>query len=325
MEGYFILKKLSKIITKSIEEISLKHLPLKGTTVHTKTKVYSSHRRRKLNEIRKIATSRSNKEREISDSVSLYDNNGKSYDLNIVDILKISDIELDDKLNKHLTQIFGNNNVKHDPDFYTYAKGDNPICLIAHIDTLKRTTNKIGYRSENIIGDIEKPINDEIVKNKEVLGADDRAGIFAALKVLDHCIKNNINKPSIIFSNLEETGGLGMKALIERDIFDHNKTNLLLSLDRKGSDEYVYYTNKIPEEIHQYMKDNGFKKNYGIYSDGLDLAVHTKIPNVNVSVGYHNPHTSHEYLNKKEMNSTINKIMNMVENPINEKYLLKAE
>ena len=96
----------------------------------------------------------------------MYDKDGNTYNINIIDTLKMPDEELDKKLNDHLVNLFGDKNVKHDPDFYSYAKGDNPICLISHIDTLKRTTGKIGYASKNIIRDINRQDSEEKIKNK---------------------------------------------------------------------------------------------------------------------------------------------------------------
>ena len=56
---------------------------------------------------------------------------------------------------------------------YIYAKGDIPIALVAHMDTVFENP------PSNIYYDREKGV----LWSPEGLGADDRAGIFAILKI----------------------------------------------------------------------------------------------------------------------------------------------
>jgi acetylornithine deacetylase/succinyl-diaminopimelate desuccinylase-like protein len=83
---------------------------------------------------------------------------------------------------------------------YIVAIGDIPVALVAHMDTVFKTP------VSNLYYDQRKGV----LWSPEGLGADDRAGIFAIIKIIQEGLR-----PSIILTTGEEQGGVGACALVE--------------------------------------------------------------------------------------------------------------
>lgn len=173
------------------------------------------------------------------------------------------------------------------------AEGELPICLVAHMDTVFPTIpQKIYYDQE-----------ETTLWSPQGLGADDRAGIFAIVELLDRGCR-----PSIIFTDLEEKGGIGASALV-KDYFNcpFEKCNALIQLDRAGENDAVYYDcdNKSFEE---WITCYGFITSYGSFSDISVFGPEWGIAAVNLSVGYEDEHSYVETLNVTHLYTTINKV-----------------
>ena len=86
----------------------------------------------------------------------------------------------------------------------------------------------------------------------------------------------------------------------------------IVELDRKGSNDAVYYGcgNK---EFEDYVTSKGFKTAYGSFSDISVIAPELKIAAVNISSGYYNAHTQHEYINIEQLNIVIARIIEMID------------
>lgn len=146
--------------------------------------------------------------------------------------------------------------------------------------------------------------DDVIYCTKGILGADDRAGIaiiLAILRKIQHTSFEGTIK--VAFTCEEEIGRCGSRA-IRKAWFDH--IDMAIVLDRKGSRDIVTsYAGIIPfcdeqtsHFFHQAAKRIGMKDwkiVEGGLSDTLTFAEHG-IPSVNLSIGYHHPHTSGETL-----------------------------
>ena len=183
----------------------------------------------------------------------------------------------------------------------------SPIVLQAHVDTVCKVA------PTQVAGD-------KILSTNGILGADDRAGVYAALAIAQFCKKRNFVIPNIVFTDYEESGAIGMQNLTEivRKA-DVKHMRLMLSLDRQGVGEYVTY-NKLPEQVHKYVESFGFHHDFGSFSDCKLFTEKYLIPSVNVSVGYHNQHTEREFLCVDELNLTINRVIDMIRNPIDKLY-----
>lgn len=81
---------------------------------------------------------------------------------------------------------------------------------------------------------------------------------------------------------------------------------LIVEIDRKGKDDAVYYSyaNNLFED---YITSKGFKTSYGSFSDISIIAPAMGVAAVNLSSGYYNAHTQHEYINRRQINLTIKK------------------
>ena len=94
---------------------------------------------------------------------------------------------------RYLESTYGKHNVFCTQDF-VYATGDIPILLVSHLDTVLYEPPKTLYTTKDR----------NVIMGKKGLGADDRAGVFAILKILKAGLR-----PSVLLTTGEEIGGLG--------------------------------------------------------------------------------------------------------------------
>lgn len=185
---------------------------------------------------------------------------------------------------------------------YIYAQGDIPILLVAHMDTVHKELPKV-----------EQDLQQNILWSKTGLGADDRAGIAAIIELLDQGYR-----PHVLFTDKEESGGAGASAFI-RD-FKTINVNCIIELDRRGSDDSVFY-NCDNTEFEKYITLFGFKTSYGSFSDISRICPELSIAGVNLSVGYYNAHCSSEYLKIDEWEKTVERVKNILTDPPTEKFI----
>lgn len=178
---------------------------------------------------------------------------------------------------------------------YLVAIGDIPIALVAHLDTVFKTP------VSNLYYDQRKGV----LWSPEGLGADDRAGVFAILKILQDGYK-----PSVIFTTDEEMGGLGASALSMREC-PIPGLKYMIELDRQGSNDCVFYDCYCPEFI-DYVESFGFCEQYGSFSDISFLMPKWRICGVNLSVGYEDEHCYTELLRVRPLFDTIQKVKTML-------------
>ena len=186
---------------------------------------------------------------------------------------------------------------------YIYAKGDIPIMLVAHMDTVHKELPKV-----------QQDIQQNILWSKTGLGADDRAGIAAIVELLDRGYR-----PHVLFTDKEESGGAGASAFI-RDFHQLIDVNCIVELDRRGSDDSVYYECDTTG-FKEYINSFGFKTAYGSFSDISIICPAIGIAGVNLSIGYYNAHSSSEYLKIEEWARTVDRVEDMLDNPPTEKFL----
>lgn len=230
----------------------------------------------------------------------------------IFDILLMEEEQLFYFLVKHLKKYYPE--VISYPLDFVAAYSDNPILLLAHIDSVRSKYERIKLIR----------INDLIKNRYGILSADDRAGVYAILEILALCTKKGIVLPSVLFTNGEEYGGTGMKSFISlcgNDIPRH--INLLVALDRKHANEYVYYSSYLPQAVKRYVESFGYIEAQGSYNDVADLTNFTKIPGINVSVGYYRAHTEREVLHYSELRMTCYRITLMLRRPLSKLFRIE--
>ena len=178
---------------------------------------------------------------------------------------------------------------------YIVAIGDIPIALVAHMDTVFK----------NPVADLYYDQRKGVLWSPQGLGADDRAGIFAILKIIQSGLR-----PAIIFTTDEEKGGLGATVLGSRDCPIPN-LKYMIQLDRHGTNDCVFYE-CFNEDFYDYVESFGFCEAYGSFSDISFLMPQWNICGVNLSVGYEDEHSEVETLHIAPLYDTIAKVQKML-------------
>ena len=218
----------------------------------------------------------------------------------------------DNKLRKELIKFLYSKNykVKYTND-YILAEGDIPICLIAHIDTVFRhlpNTNDFLY--DNIKKVLWFPYG---------AGFDDRTGIYAIMQILDMGFR-----PHIIFTNGEESGGIGANMLINKYKKIPFSCKMMIELDRAGENDAVFY-NCDNKTFIEKITSFGFELDYGTFTDISIIAPAWKIAAVNLSVGYEDEHQEIETLHIGWTYATYQKVLMMLDDIENADYFKYEE
>ena len=188
---------------------------------------------------------------------------------------------------------------------YLYAVGDMPIALVAHMDVI--------YTGREEVQVFYDPRHN-VLWSPQGLGADDRAGIYAILKILQRGFK-----PTLIFTTEEETGGVGARKFIQDYPQPLTKLKYIVELDRQGSSDCVFYDCN-NENFTEYIQSFGFVRNWGTYTDICEICPKWKIAGVNLSIGYLQEHSLGEHLRVSWMNITIKKLIKLLEDVQNAEF-----
>lgn len=180
---------------------------------------------------------------------------------------------------------------------YLVAIGDIPVALVAHMDTVFKTP------PSHIYYDMQQGI----VWSPEGLGADDRAGIFSILKIIQSGLR-----PTIIFTTDEEMGGIGADALVKDYPQAPTELKYIIQLDRRGTNDCVFYDCD-NEDFVEYVSNFGFTENFGSFSDISTICPAWGMAGVNLSVGYEDEHSYIETLHIAPMLATIKKVTTMLQ------------
>lgn len=185
---------------------------------------------------------------------------------------------------------------------YVYIQGNAPILLIAHLDTVHSESVQVICKSDN----------GNIWMSPQGIGGDDRCGVYALIKIHAECSI----KPHLLFTCDEEIGGIGAKYFtldyLAGAFKELLRIKLIIEIDRKGKNDAVYYDCS-NAKFEEYISSKGFKTAQGVFSDISIIAPALGVAAVNLSSGYYNPHTPHEYINIRHLFNTIAKVKAIVE------------
>ena len=186
-------------------------------------------------------------------------------------------------------------------DGFVFARGNMPVMLVAHMDTVHKT--------QCSVKDIYVNLDGSIIKSDNGIGGDDRCGIFMIMDIIKH---SNF-RPYVLFVEDEEIGGVGNSKFLKRYNDKNLQLNFIIELDRANSRDSVYYQldNK---DFEDYINKFGFTTAIGSYTDICDLCPDLKCAGVNLSCGYYRAHTTNEYVNINEMLMTTYKVRRILEN-----------
>lgn len=216
-----------------------------------------------------------------------------------VNICKYTQKELKLILEKHL-KAFGYKVIIENG--FIYAKGEIPVLLTAHMDTVHKK------RIKNFYEYYDKEKDQHIISSPEGIGGDDRCGIYMILDII------KTHKCSVLFCEDEEIGGIGsMKFCSSEYINDLSEMKYMIELDRANGTNAVFYDCFNEDFMDFIEKNTGYKEAYGSFSDISNLAPKAKVAAVNLSCGYYNAHTTSEYVIIEEMLNTIEVVKNLLE------------
>lgn len=192
------------------------------------------------------------------------------------------------KLSKQYTEV-------QKEDGFLFAKGDFPVLLVAHLDTVHKTL------PAQVYWDKEK----NAVHATEGIGGDDRCGVYMILEIIKHY------NCSVLFTEDEEIGGIGADKFTQSAVIKTLDFNYIIELDRRGSNDAVFY-DCANEDFTKFICQDFFKSAWGTFSDISVIAPYMGIAAVNLSCGYYNAHTANEYVVMHEMEKVIEETCNIL-------------
>ena len=182
---------------------------------------------------------------------------------------------------------------------FILVHGQAPVMLVSHLDTVH----------EQPVKDICVSADRNILMSPQGIGGDDRCGVFALVKIFQYAQI----KPWLLFCCDEEVGGLGAKKFClahQQHQLPSELDNLkfIIELDRKGKSDAVFYR-CANTDFEEYITGKSFKTAQGSFSDISLIAPELGVAAVNLSCGYYAAHTRHEYINRSQLEHTIQKVV----------------
>ena len=214
-----------------------------------------------------------------------------------IQICKLSAKKLKQYLCGEMKKIYGKDNTVIG-DGYIYCRGDVPVLLTAHMDTVHKKLVTDFYE------DIQTDKNGKVthtISSPQGIGGDDRCGIYAILKVIESGYL-----PYVLFCEEEEVGGIGSAKFCKtKYITELSNLKFLIELDRANANDLVFYSNANQDWIDWVEDETNWKKSWGTFSDISHLSPACEISSVNLSCGYYKAHTVYEYVIIEELLETI--------------------
>lgn len=193
--------------------------------------------------------------------------------------------------------------------YFTKGKAETYPCVVAHLDQVQKIHSKDfkAVETENIIFGYS-PGN----RRKEGPGADDKNGIWIALKCLEkyECIK-------VALFVSEEAGCIGSR---NADMSFFEDTRFVVEPDRKGYGDIITEISCCSLCSNEFLMDTGFerfgyKEESGMMTDVLELKERgLKVSCINLSCGYYEPHTDDEFTVKKDLFNCLRLVEHIIEN-----------
>jgi hypothetical protein len=213
-----------------------------------------------------------------------------------ISLLKLDQAALKKELKKRLQA------AAYDPidnPGYLYAWGPLPILLVAHMDTVHRDNVSI----------VCQDAGGRILWSPQGIGGDDRAGAWLILQILAAGLR-----PSIVFTEDEETGAAGARAFAADAAAGGLKYDYIVEFDRRGANDCVFY-NCHNEDFIDFVESFGFREAAGSFSDISVIAPKLGAAAVNISCGFYNEHSIAEYIDMDVIADNSRRAMQMLLTP----------
>lgn len=214
--------------------------------------------------------------------------------MNFNKIIRYSQYKLKNALE---TSLKAQNYTPINKDGFLYAKGEIPVLLIAHLDTVHKERAKDIYRLKS----------NGFIMSPQGIGGDDRCGIYMIMEII------KTHRCSVLFCEDEEIGGIGARKFLKSKI--PINVNYMIEFDRMGRNDAVFYDCENLEFTDFICKNGGFKENFGTFSDISLLAPSLGIAAVNISSGYYKAHTLMEYIDMSIVKNNIERVKEIISIP----------
>ena len=181
---------------------------------------------------------------------------------------------------------------------YIIAEGKEPICLVAHLDTVfpQPPRNFFYDRNKNVVWSPHGGVGD------------DRLGVFMILLLLQEGFR-----PHVIFTTDEEKGGIGAWELTEdRPYCPFEQCFYFVELDRHGVNDAVFYDCDNRDFANYITSAFAFKEAIGLFTDISVICPAWRIAGVNLSIGYVNEHSVMEYVYLNVTFQTLDQVKRMI-------------
>ena len=218
-------------------------------------------------------------------------------------ITRMTQQELHRSMRNYLRKKYSTEKVMITKDFIL-CEGNIPVMITAHMDTV--------FKSPPV--DIYHDSFNHVIWSPQGLGADDRAGVFAIMKLVEEGWR-----PHILLTTDEEIGGIGAQSaamIMPQCLLD---VKYVIELDRQGDYDCVFYS-CANEKFQEYIEQFGFITSMGSFSDISVICPQWKIAGVNLSIGYRREHSYTETLHTISFYSTIRAVIKMFQDIQNAEY-----
>jgi putative aminopeptidase FrvX len=188
------------------------------------------------------------------------------------------------------------------------GRADTYPCIVAHTDEVHQRHNQcfevVELRDEVLFG------YDSRSKTFAGIGADDKNGIWICLKCLEE-----FDLLKCAFFVGEECGCIGSNAA---DMTFFDDCRFVVQCDRKGGSDLIVSINGTALCSDSFIGaiapyDYGYAPTAGLLTDVFTLKCRgLKVSCVNISCGYYNPHTDHEYTRIGELHKCLGFVSHIV-------------
>lgn len=193
--------------------------------------------------------------------------------------------------------------------YVTKGESETYPCIVAHVDqvqTLHSDDFEAVETNDIIFGYSQKN------RRHEGLGADDKNGVWIALKCL---LKYDVLKVALFVG--EEVRCIGSNAA-DMDFFDDCR--FVLQCDRRGFDDFITEASctelcgkEFTDDVH--FDWFGYKEAHGMMTDVMTLKENgLKVACANISCGYYEPHTDNEFTIKYDLMNCLSLVEYIIEN-----------
>ena len=193
--------------------------------------------------------------------------------------------------------------------YVSKGMSENYPCIVSHIDQVQKTHSRdfVCIESEDVIFGYS-PKN----HRQEGLGADDKNGIWIALKCLQ---KYPVMKAAFF---VEEE--IGCRGSAQADLEFFTDCRYVVQCDRRGNNDLITsisFTELCSKEFIEATGHEmfGYIPTDGMMTDVLELKERgIELSCINMSCGYYKPHTEQEFTDKNDLLNCQKFVENIIEN-----------